>query len=199
MKIIEFLGDGRAGKSTQVKLLLNYLKDKGLKVKTISDREILNKINISYEKAYEFNMCQFKAIKEFIENNLDQDVIILDRGFTDAEMWFNLKHNVNEMSKEQRDQGIKFAKEMREKYFDIGFVILLEPELSLKRHQATEERDTGDNVWYTMDFLNALHGAYLKFLPKYEKDLKIFVLDGTKSVEENFAVVKGDVEKVINF
>jgi thymidylate kinase len=197
MKVIEFLGDGRAGKSTQVKLLVNYLKDKGLKVKTISDREILNKIDVPYEKAYEFNMAQFRTIKEFIEDNLDLDVIILDRGFTDAEMWFTLKHDLNEMTDEQRDDGIKFTKEMREKYFDIGFLMLLEPKLSLKRHHATEERDTGDDVWYTMDFLNALHGAYLKLLPKYEEDPRIFILDGTKSVEENFEIVKEKLKPII--
>jgi len=197
MKIIEFMGDGRAGKSTQVKLLANYLKEKGLRVITVSDREILNNIEVPFEKAYEFNINQFTQLRNFIEKRQDQDIIIVDRGFTDAEVWFTMKHQMNEMTDEQRKKGLEFTDKLRGKYFDIGFLILVEPEISLKRHQETKERDAGDEIWFTIEFLSALHDTYLKLSPKFKEDKNMFIIDGKKPVEETFNFIKQKIDKII--
>ncbi len=56
MKVIEFFGMPRAGKTEQISRLSNCLKEKGIKHIIITDREVENEVNIPLEQAFDYNM-----------------------------------------------------------------------------------------------------------------------------------------------
>ena len=107
MQVIEFLGSARAGKSTQVKLLKDYLESKGKKVGIIWDRDRIESLKVPVTESIPFILAHFgKTIEEYYQLQ-DCDVIIMDRGFHDILTWINVRYNFREISVEERDRLIQ--------------------------------------------------------------------------------------------
>ena len=108
MKIIEFFGTPRAGKTEQINQLTRYFDKLGMKYRVVTDRKIEKEINIPFEEAFEYNLIFFNKIFEKIQIlKKECDIIILDRGFIDAEAWINIEHQQGNLSDIDR---IKFSK-----------------------------------------------------------------------------------------
>jgi len=183
MKIIEFFGMPRAGKTEQVNKLIKYLIFKKIKYRVITDREIEKEIKISCEKAFEYNLLFFKKIFEKIQET-KKDVIILDRGFIDGEVWFNVEYKRNNLSESEKEIGLKYLKELEKKYISFGIFIIVDIDTTFKRHEKKGEFGKGDNYAMNKSYIEDLYNEYLLLQEKLKLRNNILILDGNKSIED---------------
>jgi len=185
MRVIEFFGMPRAGKTEQIIRLSSYLKEKGIKHLIITDREIEKDINIPLEAAFEYNIVFFNKILENLlsaKHSGKYDLVILDRGFLDGEVWFNIEHKQNNLSDYEKETANKYIEALR-KYVDVGVFIIIDTTLTIKRHESKGEVGKADD-YVLKNYVEGLHQEYLNLKKKFQNDQRILLLEGHESIED---------------
>src|SRR5690349_11329352 len=103
MKVIEFLGMPRAGKTTQIKKAEEHLLSQGKKVSVLWDRERALEFATPPDQPMAYQLVFFSRVVEEYYRALKEgmDYFIIDRGFQDALIWADVLRFVGVFSQEQ--------------------------------------------------------------------------------------------------
>ncbi len=149
--LISFEGTDGCGKSTQIRLLTDYLKEKGREVVVSREPggcrvgEKIRKILLSAENSEISPMCELflyeaaraQHMQEVIEPALNQGkIVILDR-FIDST--FAYQGFGRQLGEECVDVFNKFA--INNRYPDVTLLLQLSPELAFKRKGGNDTKD----------------------------------------------------------
>ncbi len=139
MKVIEFFGIPRAGKTTQRKKLVQRLQEEGLKYRIFrKPRKLLEKTR----NLEELNFVYFEAMVQFYERGKQKEVdyLIFDRGLYDRIALITADYKRGEISSSFRT---KLISQLESKIEQIThpFLFLVTPEISLQRKK--EQRKCG--------------------------------------------------------
>lgn len=198
MKIIEFLGSSRAGKTEQIKKLSKYFTKLNIKHKVITDREIEKEIKVPFEDVFEYNLVFFNKIFERIQEfKTDCEIIILDRGFLDAEAWINTEHQRGKLSDVEMIKFLDYVGLLQKKYLNLAFFMIVEPEITLLRHQKTEEHSSADDYIMNQEYIEHMHKVYLKMMEYHKEDKHIIFLDGNNSLEHLEALIVSKINNLL--
>ena len=161
MVIIEFIGMPRAGKSTQVKLLKKELEKRGSSVKVIADRTLMKKIKISPTEVIAYKIVFYsKVLEEFFKHKKRFDYIIIDRGFRDSKIWFEVENILGHIhSKRALELGKTFEEFSQKVHKTI--CMMVNPDEAFQRHLKTEHMEV-DDVGTSKKYLAALRQAYCR-------------------------------------
>ncbi len=196
MKVIEFFGMPRAGKTEQIQKLKSYLDYKKIKYVVITDREIEKEIHIPLEKAYEYNTTFFNLILERLleaEYSKKCDVVVLDRGFYDADVWFNVEYMQKNLTKGEKELALSKMKNLRKK-IDVGILMIVDIKTTKFRHENKGESGLSDD-YVLNNYVGKLFKEYKKLAIKYKDDRKVLILDGNESIDK---LSKKIIEKLEN-
>jgi len=195
MKVIEFFGTPRAGKTEQINRLVSYLNEKGIKHLVIIDREIEKEINVPLEQAFEYNILFFNKILEKLlltKHGKQCDLIILDRGFLDGDVWFNIEHKQKNLSDYEKEIAKQYLGALK-RYIDVGILMLVNPNITIKRHESKGEVGKADD-YVLKNYIEGLYKEYLQFKDKFQGDSKILILDGNESIEDLHNKIKDKLQ-----
>jgi len=196
MKVIEFFGMPRAGKTEQINKLSHYLKEKGIRHLIITDREVEKEIDIPLESAFEYNMLFFSKIFEkllFAKQSKEYKIAILDRGFLDAEVWFSVEHGQKRLSDHEKRTAEKYLEPLRNN-IDMGILMLVDPKVTEARHKSKGEIGKADD-YVLGNYIEELYQEYLKLRDKFRNDSRVLILDGNETSEELHSKIKDRLQK----
>ncbi len=181
-KIIEFIGMGRAGKTTQINLTKQKLEQKGYSVKIITDRERAEKLNIPHTELIGYKIVfAAKALDELFKHKNKYDYILIGRGFNDAIVWFDAEEELGniptERTNELRNTFLEYANQVDK---IVCLLVSLE-EAKQRQQQLTQENQDKFEKFIVGEYAVALRNNYLKNKDSFENKLYI---DGTFSIEE---------------
>lgn len=181
-KVIEFLGQARSGKTTQIHLLYEQLTKQGYKVALISDRERLKQVQVplaplSNPIAFQL-VFHAKVIDDYYRYNGNVDFILIDRGFVDVAVWAEVLFSLKKISTEERKALMVCWKRLRKLvdltlYFSVPLQVLFERQKNLKKEPV-------DEVVLNHTWMKALEKAYAHQKKSFPHLVEI---DGTESVE----------------
>jgi len=193
MKVIEFMGMPKAGKSTQLEYVESVLKHKkGARVRVVYEGARvcpLDKSERFMHNAWSFHNTT-NRIMEARENSFDY--MLVDRGVYDHIAFTYALHHSKEITIDQCDE--------QEQYFrHFGFLeesvlaFMIDPEEAMKRE--LKHHQISGRVM-NPDFLKILHSSYQNLLEECELGeivpAKVQVIDGSKPIKEN-------MEEVLSF
>lgn len=199
---ISFEGPDGSGKTTQIQLLAEYCKEKGLK--TIATREpggtpisekireiILDNRNKEMAPAAEallYAASRAQLVDQVIKPALEEGTIVLSDRFMDSSIAYQgygrgLGDGVRTIN--------EFAIQSLQP--DLTFFMNVDPAVGKKRVLAEGAPDRMESE--AMTFHRAVYNGYVE-LSKIYKD-RYVVIDGTKSIEEIAAIIRGCVEKYV--
>ncbi len=183
--IIEFLGPPRSGKSHQIALLKERYLSLGKTVVVIEDRDIEKEITVPVSVVLEYNLLFFNKVFEklihakFITR---ADIIILDRGFYDAPVWFYTEFLNKNLDKEKLDSVMKFY-ELLQQFIDKTILIDSAIDISLKRHKHAGIFGETDAYIANEHYLGLMKQAYLFFKEPYVMRGIVYI-DGNQTIDE---------------
>jgi len=173
----------RSGKTEQINKLGSYFSKKELKYLVITDREVEKEINTPINQAFEYNLRFYKKILEKLldAQNRKFDILILDRGFSEAEVWLNVEFKQGHLTEIEKEKALEYIEGFKN-HINLGIFMIVPPIVTKKRHKKKgESGKTDDYVLNT--YLEELYKEYLKLKEKLKADNKILVLDGEESVK----------------
>ncbi len=195
MKVIEFVGQARAGKTTQVLLLKEYLEQNGYRVTVSLDRDRAKQVHAPVSDCLAFNLIfHSKVIDEYYraKNSNTIDFFIVDRGFCDVAIWATVLYRLKQISKQERDAYTTCWQRFRKLvnltfYFNIPLPILF----ARQKNLPTEDVD---DVIMNHTWMKTLGDVY----EEQKKDFHHCVeIDGLKSIEETTKRIQTEVKKII--
>lgn len=190
MKLIEFVGMPRSGKSTQAELLKKALETHGKSVLLLTDREHMARMNVPPQESLAFALGYYGQLLDSYYTYKDKaDVMIIDRGWSDAAVWSDVYRATKVVTEDEAQALIgcfgRFAR-----LATAVVVMHLAPETSLERHgSALHERV--DEVAMNPEWLAALFEAYEKRKKTFTNPVEI---DGTLQPEEAHARIMDFLE-----
>lgn len=193
MKVIEFVGQARSGKSTQITLLKQYLESKGYSVALVHDRERAQETQVPVSECLAFNLVfHAKVIKEYYQYKDKIDFLLVDRGFCDVEVWADVLYSMKQISAAEQEGYKACWRRFRTLvdtlfYFEVPLEILFERQKSL----ATEEVD---DVVMNKPWMQALEKAYKKNKQYFPHMVEI---DGTKSIGQTELKIQQAVQRLL--
>ncbi len=202
---ITFEGLDFCGKSTQVKLLENYFKAKGKKVKIIREpggtkisekvRKILldrNNLEMSSEtELLLFTASRIQLVKEVIIPNIRQNnVVISDRFHHSSIAYQGFGRGIDlEFVENLQAFAIKGARPDITFFLDIPIRTIIERKAKVE-HSALDRIEISKNNFY-----EKVREGYYYLL---NKDNYIIQIDGTLSVEEIHKIIVNKIEEYLN-
>lgn len=201
---ITFEGLDFCGKSTQVKLLENYLSDNGFKIEILREpggvlisekiREILlDKNNLEMYDETElllFTASRSQLVREKIIPNLKKGIIIISDRFhysSIAYQGYGRGLDIEFVTKLQ-----KFA--VGKAIPNITFFLDIPIEEVLKRKSYFNKQELDRIEISESDFYHKVREGYLKIASKEER---FFILDGKMSKEDLHNIIKYNVDKLL--
>ncbi|MEA4815361.1 MAG: dTMP kinase [Lachnospiraceae bacterium] len=204
-KFITFEGGDGAGKTTQIKLLTEYLSGKGVAFLVTREpggtkisekiREILldrgNKEMDAITEAYLFAASRSSLVKELILPELRQGkAVICDRFFDSSLAYQGFGRGLG------AETVLKINEEaLRGVSPDITFFIDVPPDLGTKRREAAGEPDRMELS--DMEFKEKVYAGY-KFISEAERE-RIITIDGRKSPDEIHSQITAHINALFNF
>lgn len=193
-KVIEFVGQARSGKTTQINLLYEHLITQGYKVALISDRERLKQVHVplsplSNPIAFQL-VFHAKVIDDYYRYKGKVDFILIDRGFVDVAVWAQVLFTLKKISMQERKALVVCWKKLRKLvdltlYFQVPLEILFERQKNLKNEPV-------DEVVLNHTWMGALEKAYQHQKKSFPHLVEI---DGTKNIEDAKEMIWKAVEK----
>jgi len=191
MKLLEFIGTPRAGKTTQIKLLKRYLEKRGLRVKVVTDRFRASHIKTPPNEVIAYKLVFFsKALEDYFRYKDKYDVMIIDRGFYDSIIWFETERRLGHLTPKRADELKKTFFEYTKKVDKI-VCLLINPEESQLRHTKTKHMKV-DDVGMSKSYLEALRKAYQSYRNQWPNCL--YITD-QKAPSEIHRTIVGFIEK----
>jgi thymidylate kinase len=191
MKIIEFLGMPRTGKTTQIKKLCDYLKEKGKTFELITDRDFMDLVKAPIENSFLYNKEFFSLMGDDANGKIakNPDVLIYDRGFYDQLVWSTDDVLLESCSQEQKEEFDKEFDSYRNK--ETFIIHLLSPKVVREeRHSKSNEFTDIDTVVLADSFLEKLEQSYKDVTNRVLSKVKNYIeLDSNKSVDEIFSEI----------
>lgn len=206
-KFITFEGGEGCGKSTQIKLLSDYLKQKGynlINTKEPGGTELgleLRKILITGDKdkmdaiteALLFFADRHHHLTDKIFPALDNGAWVLSDRFADSTFAYQYYGHQARVSEENLRYLYKIA--VGDFKPDLTIILDIEPELGLKRSFAKSEKEKDKELRFEnidIDFHKRLRNGFLKIADAEPN--RCVVLNADKSIEE----LHQDIVKVVN-
>jgi len=193
MKVIEFLGQARSGKTTQILLLKEYLEHKGYKVALSLDRDRAKTVHTPVSECLAFNLVfHSKVIDEYYQaknaNNID--FFLVDRGFCDVAIWAEVLYRLEQITKKERDAYTNCWQRFR-KLIDLTFYFHV-PLTTLFERQKNLPTEQVDNVVMNKKWMKTLGDVY----EEQKKDFPHCIeIDGLKSIEETERIIQQEIKK----
>ena len=159
MHVIEFVGMPRAGKTTQLRLLEEYLRGRGLKVGVINDRGRSHPVATppGESLAYVIVLAAIALDEYFLHESVD--VLLMDRGFTDVAVWAEVYHSLGFITKREKE-ALRAVFERFTKRVVLVLNFQVDPDTALKRHIDSDESHSTDDIGMTRPILMQLQEAY---------------------------------------
>ncbi|MEM5871512.1 MAG: dTMP kinase [Candidatus Aenigmatarchaeota archaeon] len=195
-KFIVFEGIDKSGKQTQAKMLLEYLRNNGIKAIYTEEPNPNNPIGILIKDwlngKYEIESGEaitllyvadrLEHLKKEILPSLEKGInVICDRYFYSTIAYESAIFNVSKDWIKQLHEKIKKP--------DVVIFIDIEPEISLKR-----KRERPDDRLEKVEILKKVRQVYLELADEE----KFFVVNGDRSKEEIFEDIKKIVNKMLS-
>lgn len=183
MKVIEFVGMPRAGKSTQINLLRKALTSKGKRVKVITDRFRASQMKTPPTEVIAYKLVFFsKVLEDYFRSKGHYDYLLIDRGFVDSTVWFDVEHILGHISSkramELKDTFLEFVR-------DVDQIVCLMVDVSeaAHRHEKTKHMKV-DEVGMSEEYLTALDKAYQQNSINWKNCLYISELQSSSVIHE---------------
>ena len=196
-KFIVFEGLDGSGQSTQVRLLGEFLENKGysvLKTKEPTiDSEAGKKIRRVLEEKEKISPKELQGLfaedrKEHLKNLIipalkDNKIVISDRYFFTS---FSYSRTLN--------LPYQWLKEINNEFLlpDLVFFLDVKAETCLER---IKNRGEGEELFEKKEFLEQSYQNFKKTFEEFRNQCKIYFIDGEKSIEKVFTEVKENTEK----
>ena len=186
--IIEFSGSPKAGKTSCINSLKQFLKRNGFEVEVIQERASI--CPVSDKQSPMFNIwtsCMSLAgLIGIVEDKKSTcDVIILDRGVFDALCWFEWLTTYNKMEIDFQKKVCDFL--LRKEFvglIDIVFSFTVDPEISIEREYANLLTDQIGSIM-NLEVLEEYKMAVDETVQKSKKLFKnIIPIDTNKSTQD---------------
>lgn len=190
MKLIEFVGMPRSGKTTQAELLKKALELRGKTVVILGDRERMASLSVPPQESLAFALAFYGSLIDAYYRYKDQaDVLIVDRGWSDAAVWAEVYRAMKTVTEEEAAALVacydRFAR------MATAVVCMdVTPEVSLARHGETLHEQV-DDVAMNPEWLAAISDAYAKKKTGFTNP---FEADGAGPQEEVHARIMGFLE-----
>lgn len=180
MKIIEFLGMARAGKTTQINRLHKYLEGRGYRVAVLTDRERGESLHTPPSESLAYLLTFFSAVIEFVFEHKDTaDYLLIDRGFADVAVWADVHVAMGGITPEECDAvKISFARFVET--VDMTFFFDVPVEIALERHEEGSEHQAVDDIAMNRKWLDVLAESYAKNAASFPGFVRI---DGLQDAE----------------
>mgnify|MGYP001565615405 CR=1 FL=1 len=95
------------------------------------------------------------------------------------------------MLKEEKELSLNYLKNLR-KYIDTSILMMVNPEVTIKRH--IEKGETGQSDEYVFNnYIENLYSEYLKLKTKLENQSNFLTIDGNEPVE----LIEGKIRAII--
>jgi len=195
-------GTDGSGKTTQIKLLESYLKDRGFEVVTrepggtkIGEKIrsiILDPDNTKMSYITEMMLyasARAQLVSEFIKPSLEQGkVVICDRFVDSSYVYQGFGRNIDiELIEKVNSIALDGIMPDVTLFFDV------DPSVALLRRIRSTGADRIEQE--TMDFHRKVYEGYKKLISKYPDRIK--VIDSNRSIEEIFLDVKANIDKIL--
>lgn len=180
MKLIEFVGMPRSGKSTQAELLRKALEARGKTAIMLGDRERMAQLSTPPQESLAFALAFYgQLLDAYYRYDGQAEYLIVDRGWSDAPVWADVYREMKTVSEEEAAALAtcygRFAR------LATATVHMTVPAtLALERHRATLHENV-DDVAMNHDWLHALEAAYRRREPDFTNPVEI---DGSLPPEE---------------
>lgn len=190
MKLIEFVGMPRSGKTTQAELLKKALELRGKTVVPLSDRARMASLSVPPQESLAFALAFYGQLLDAYYRYKDQaEFMIVDRGWSDAAVWADVYRRMKTVSAEEAAALVQcFARFARLSTAVVCMAV--PPEISMSRHGETLHEKV-DDVAMNPEWLAALSEAYAVQVTHFTNP---FEADGTLPQEEVHARIMAFLE-----
>lgn len=183
MKVIEFLGMARAGKTTQINLLKKHLQKQGFKVAVLTDRERASSLATPPTEGLAYTLVFFAAVVESYYKHKDSaDYLLVDRGIYDVPVWADVRRHFKEISRAE-NEALKNCFKRFTNFVDAVVFFENAIDLSLDRHTKTKH-EAVDEVAMNKPWLTTLANSYKNNKRPKGKMIKIDGRDNKRKVYE---------------
>lgn len=190
MKIVEFVGMPRSGKSTQAELLRKALEARGISAIALGDRERMSQLSAPPQESLAFALAFYgQLVDAYYRNRGLADVLIVDRGWNDAPVWADVYRRMKTVS----DAEATALAECFGRFARLATAVIhmtVPAALSLERHRATLHEGV-DDVAMNHDWLHALEAAYAARKAGFTNAVDV---DGSLPPEEAHVRIMGFLE-----
>ena len=190
MKLIEFVGMPRSGKSTQAELLRKALEARGKTAILLGDRERMAQLAVPPQESLAFALAFYgQLLDAYYRYDGQAEYLIVDRGWSDAAVWSDVYRALKTVT----DAEASALTECYGRFARLATATVcmhVSAETALERHRATLHEDV-DDVAMNPEWLAALAAAYAARTPGFTNAVEV---DGTLPSEEAHARIMGFLE-----
>lgn len=190
MKLIEFVGMPRSGKSTQAELLRKALEARGKGAVMLGDRERMAQLAVPPQESLAFALAFYGQLLDAYYRYEDQtEYLIVDRGWSDAAVWADVYRALKTVT----DEEAAALAECYGRFARMATATIhmsVSAEVALARHRATLHENV-DDVAMNPEWLSALAAAYAARKAGFTNALDV---DGTLPPEEAHVRIMGFLE-----
>lgn len=190
MKLIEFVGMPRSGKSTQAELLRKALEARGVTAIVLGDRERMAQLSVPPQESLAFALALYGQLIDAYYRYKDQaEYLIVDRGWSDAPVWADVYRELKTVTDAEAAALAEcYGRFARMTTATISMNVTAE--VALERHRATLHEDV-DDVAMNPEWLAALSAAYDRRKGAFSNAVDV---DGTLPPEEAHVRIMGFLE-----
>lgn len=196
-------GPDGSGKTTQIKMLRDYLEEKGFEVlitrepggTKISEKIrniILDPENKEMNGACEallYAASRAQLVGEVILPALREGKVVIADRFVDSSIVY--QGVARELGEDMIENINRFATSGKEP--DVTFLINISPEIGIQRKHSDGKLDRLEQE--NIMFHNKVHEGYNRLKGKYSR---IFEIDGTQSIEDIQYIIRSKIDSILN-
>lgn len=196
-------GPDGSGKTTQIKMLRDYLEEKGFEVlitrepggTKISEKIrniILDPENKEMNGACEallYAASRAQLVGEVILPALREGKVVIADRFVDSSIVY--QGVARELGEDMIENINRFATSGKEP--DVTFLINISPEIGIQRKHSDGKLDRLEQE--NIMFHNKVHEGYNRLKGKYSR---IFEIDGTQSIEDIQYIIRNKIDSILN-
>ena len=185
---IEFTGTPEAGKTTQLKVISSWLREKGFHVVTVRESAEIVPTCLKKGSVEANRWMRLKTMEDLIcANASNADFVISDRGLIDGFIWQKL-FLLKEMISLEEDLGYKLWATQVGFSPDIVFHFHISPNLSI-------ERRGGEGKITTRTFVEHYNSIVNQFFNSYPG--MVYSIDASQSLEQVSNMLKDIIQSIL--